>query len=83
MDTTNATVIGWMFYNCVNLVEVPDMQTGHIRWLTGMFYGCSALTDGNVRLIGKSSVADTNLMISGSGLTRLPFYDTAGSPILQ
>ena len=46
-----------------------------------MFYGCSSLTDGNVRLIGRNPAVATGFMTSNSGLTREPFYDTNGNPI--
>ena len=39
----------------------------------------AALTDGNVRCIGKNSGVNTGNMITNSGLTRLPFYDTNGN----
>lgn len=81
LNLTNVTTMGWMFMSCTSLVRVPDLHVWHIRWLTGLFFQCSSLTDGNVRLIGKRSPIDASRMIEGSGLTRLPFYDTNGNPI--
>lgn len=81
MDTNNATDMGYMFNNCSSLTSVPDMNTSSVTDMNSMFLNCSSLTDGNVRLIGRHPQVNTSVMIYGSGLTREPFYDTAGNPI--
>ena len=81
MDTSNVTNMYEMFYGCSSLTTVPDMHTSQVTTMSYMFQKCSSLTDGNVRLIGKNSSVRTALMISGSGLTREPFYDSSGRPI--
>ena len=81
MDTSQVTDMGGMFYNCAALTTVPDLDTGQVMYTDEMFWGCMSLTDGNVRLIGRHPQVDTTNMIYGSGLTRLPFYDTNGNPI--
>ena len=81
MDTSNVTRMNNMFFHCTSLVSVPDMVTAQVADTSFMFYGCSSLTDGNVRLIGKHPNVNTYYMLDGSGLTREPFYDTAGNPI--
>ena len=60
---------------------MPDLDTAAVTTVHSMFRNCSALTDGNVRLIGKKSGVVTTSMITGSGLTRMPFFDTNGNPI--
>ena len=81
MDTSNVTNMYQMFQSCSSLTTVPDMDTSQVTDMMYMFQSCSSLTDGNVRLIGKNSKVRTGLMISGSGLTREPFYDINGRPI--
>ena len=81
MDTSSVTNMTHMFNNCSALTHVPDMDTSLVTNMAQMFYNCSALTDGNVRLFGKHPNVSTTYMISGSGLTREPFYDTDGNPI--
>ena len=81
MDTSQATVMSSMFDGCSSLVTVPPMDTSQVMSMEYMFYGCSSLTDGNVRLIGRSQYVGTSDMITGSGLTREPFYDSDGQPI--
>ena len=70
-----------MFRDCTSLTHVPDLNTANCQNFYDMFNGCTSLTDGNVRLIGKHPNAATLRMITGSGLTREPFYDTNGNPI--
>ena len=79
MDTSNVTNMPFMFYDCAALTSVPGMDTSNATDMYRMFYNCAALTDGNVRCIGKKIGVDTGGMITGSGLTRLPFYDTNGN----
>ena len=81
MDTSNVTYMGRMFQDCSSLTHVSDMYTSNVTNMLAMFSGCAALTDGNVRLIGKYPIVNTTTMIDGSGLTREPFFDTAGNPI--
>jgi hypothetical protein len=77
MDTSQVTNMSYMFDRCAALTLVPDMHTSNVTNMTGMFYGCSSLTDQNVRLVGRHPNVVTTSMIIGSGLTRLPFYDSA------
>lgn len=81
LNTSNVTSMRSMFNSCVSLTSVPDMITSGVTNTEWMFEACSSLTDGNVRLIGKHTSVKTTSMITGSGLTRLPFYNTAGNPI--
>ena len=81
MDTVNVTDMDSMFRDCSSLTHVPDMDTGRATRMVSMFRDCTSLTDGNVRCIGRHPDVSTSFMISGSGLTREPFYDTAGNPI--
>ena len=81
MDTSQVTNMSSMFYGCSSLTTVPDMHTSNASDVGRMFYGCSSLTDGNVRLIGKRTGVNTYGMITQSGLTRKPFYDSSGRPI--
>lgn len=81
MNTSNATTLRTMFQNCSSLTYIPDLQASNVGDVSYTFNGCSSLTDGNVRLIGKKAGVVADYTISRSGLTRLPFYDTAGNPI--
>ena len=81
MDTRNVTYMGGMFRGCSSLTSVPDMDTRNVTFVGFMFSECSSLTDGGVRLIGKHPNVSTTNMITGSGLTRLPFYNSSGQPI--
>lgn len=81
MDTSKVVAMDSMFRACSALTYVPDMQTRNVTNVSYMFSNCSSLTDGNVSLIGRHPDVITTDMITGSGLTREPFYDTAGNPI--
>ena len=81
MDTSQVTSMEEMFGKARNITYIPDLSTGRVRSASGMFYDCAKLTDGNVRLIGKNRWVTVVDMIKGSGLTRLPFYDSSGRPI--
>lgn len=81
LDTSQVTDMYGMFFGCSSLAYVPDMHTGQVTDMASMFRNCSSLTDGNVRLIGRNPNVYTASMITGSGMTRFPFYDTAGNPI--
>ena len=81
LDTSQSTILRFMFDGCSSLTQVPDLDTSQATNLSYMFRDCSSLTDGNVRCIGRHPDAYTNGMIARSGLTRLPFYDTNGNPI--
>ena len=80
LDTSQVVDSAYMFYGCNALVHVPDMDTSQNMDFYSMFRYCWSLTDGNVRLIGRTG-GNTIRMIEESGLTREPFYDTAGNPI--
>lgn len=81
MDTRNVTNMAYMFASAFGIARIPDLATSQVADMTEMFWDCRSLTDGNVRLIGKHPRVNTYTMISGSGLTREPFYDSAGRPI--
>ena len=72
-----------MFSGCSSLTSVPDLDTSRVEFMDYMFFGCSSLTDGNVRLIRKDKTkpASRSNMIDKSGLTREPFYLPDGTPI--
>lgn len=76
-----------MFLMCTSLEHVNDLDltfTGTQTDFSQMFYGCSSLTDGNVRIIIDPNLVSkytTEDMITGSGLTRKPFFDSQGNPI--
>lgn len=81
LNTRNVTNMNYMFTYCPSLTSVPDMATSQVTNMTEMLMGCARLTDGNVRLIGKHPQVNTSDMITNSGLTREPFYNSAGQPI--
>ena len=83
MDTSSVQDMDNMFGSCPSLISVPDMNTANVTNMNNMFYGCSSLTDGNVRLIRSDGTKPSSRsgMISGSGLSREPFYTPDGQPI--
>ena len=81
LDTSRVTDMSFMFWGCSSLTRVPDLDTSWVTNVSFMFRDCSSLTNGNVRCIGRHPSVNTQSMILGSGLTRLPFYDTNGNPI--
>jgi len=81
LDISQTGIITGLFYDCSSLMQLPDMTTSHVTNMNNMFRNCASLTDGNVRLIGRHPSVSTSYMITGSGLTRMPFYDTNGNPI--
>lgn len=83
IDTSQVTSMAYMFSYCSSLVSVPDMDTAQVTDASYMFYNCSALTDGNVLLIGRHPNVNTTDMITGSGLTREPFYEPDDGPAIE
>lgn len=81
MDTSNVTDMKRMFEQCDRLAFVPDLATSEVTTINSMFYYCEALSDGNVRLIGKRSGVDVKWAIQASKLTRVPFFNASGQPI--
>lgn len=83
LDTSQVTNMSYMFDGCSSLVSVPDLNTGQVTNTSYMFYNCSSLKDGNVRLIRSDGTKPSSRtgMISGSGLTREPFFLPNGTPI--
>lgn len=71
-----------MFSGCSALSYVGDIDVPGVSGTTGVFSNCAALTDGNVRMLVDSKPGYVSAgMISGSGLTRAPFYDKLGNPL--
>lgn len=81
MDTSNVTSMASMFHDCSTLTHVPEMATGNVTNMVSMLRNCAALTDGEVRLIGRHPSVSKLYIITGSGLTREPFFDINGNPI--
>ena len=81
MDTSMVTNMNSMFGNCESLTYVPAMNTSGVTAMIGMFFYCMSLTDGNVRLITRHPQVETMYMLTESGLTREPFYNSFGDPI--
>ena len=84
MDTSGVTRMTQMFQNCSSLTYIPDMDTSEVTNTANMLRGTASLQDGYVRLIGMHPdlTASRRLsMITGSALTREPFFDTEGNPI--
>lgn len=80
-DTSHILYMDSMYELSSSIQTIPDMNTGSASSINDMFSGCTALTDGNVRLIGKKSGVTTSRAILNSGLTRVPFFDVNGNPI--
>lgn len=54
VDTSNATIMSWMFHNCYSLIEVPLLDTSNVTSLGNMFNGCRSLK--NIPIFNTSSV---------------------------
>ena len=83
MNTSNVTNMNDMFSGCSSLTEVPPMNTSNVTSMNDMFSGCSSLIPAEVRLYRNDGTkpANTYSMISGTQLTREPFYTPDGTPI--
>jgi len=75
-DTSNITNMGDMFYNCKNLMIVPQLDTSSATDMGRMFYICPNLV--NVPLLNTSKVTNMNSMFgSCTKLTTIPLLDTS------
>lgn len=80
LNTPQVVDSAYMFTKCSSLVHVPDMDASKNTDLYAMFMDTPALTDGNVRLIGRHPAVNPNTigMLQNSGLTREPWYTREG-----
>ena len=62
-DTENVTDMNNMFYNCINLTNVPLFDTKNVKNMVSMFYNCKNLA--NVPLFDTSNVTDMSYMFNG------------------
>ena len=75
IDSSNATTMREMFYDCSSLTTVPDMDTGQVTNMWSMFYGCSSLT--TVPDMDTARVTTMREMFYGcSSLIAVPDMDT-------
>lgn len=73
-DTENVTNMEYMFYNCDNLTNVPQLDTSNVVNMSSMFYKCIALT--TIPLIDTSKVTNMSYMFYNcSNLATVPALD--------
>ena len=74
--TERVTDMSSMFYNCENLVSIPQMDTSKVKYMTSMFKYCKSLT--SIPQLDTSNVTDMSDMFSNcSSLTSIPQLDTS------
>jgi surface protein len=78
LDTSIATDMSYMFYNCSNLTEldVTGFDTSNVTTMFAMFYECSGLTELSVRGFDTANVTNMEHMFIGcSSLSELDVSD--------
>ena len=76
LDTSHATDMQYMFWDCSSLTSVPDLDTSQATNITGMFYSCSSLT--SVPDLDTSQATNMRQMFRFcSSLTSVPDLDTS------
>ena len=74
-DTENVTDMNNMFYNCINLTNVPLFDTKNVKNMVSMFYNCKNLA--NVPLFDTSNVTNMSSMFHYCyNLANVPLFDT-------
>ena len=72
--TERVTDMSSMFYNCENLVSIPQMDTSKVKYMTSMFKYCKSLT--SIPQLDTSNVTTMSSMFSNcSSLTSIPLLD--------
>ena len=75
-DTSNVTMMPYMFYNCELLTSVPMMDTSKVTTMENMFYNCKYLT--TIPPLDTSKVTTMeNMFDNCTGLTTIPPLDTS------
>ena len=75
-DTSSVTSMSRMFYQCSNLVTIPQLDTSNVTDMTYMFRECSNLT--TIPQLDTSNVTDMTYMFRQcSNLTSIPQLDTS------
>ena len=75
-DTSNATDMTKMFYNCISLTSVPLFDTSNVTNMGSMFYKCMSLT--SVPLFDTSNATNMYGMFGFcESLTSVPLFDTS------
>ena len=75
-DTSNVDSMGLMFYNCYNLITIPQLNTSNVKYINGAFTGCTSLT--SIPLLDTSSVITMSSMFQDcKNLITIPQLDTS------
>ena len=73
---SNVTQMQYTFQNCINLTEIPLLDTSNVTNMNSMFYYCSNLT--SIPLLDTSNVTNMSSMFYYcSNLTEVPLLDTS------
>ena len=76
LDISNATSARNMFYNCINLISLPQLDTSNVTDMYNMFYGCRNLL--SIPQLDTSKVTDMSYMFYNcTKLTTIPQLDTS------
>lgn len=75
-DTSNVTDTSNMFYNCFNLITIPQLNTSNVTNMPSMFYNCKSLI--SIPLLDTSKAISLNSMFYDCySLTTIPLLDTS------
>ena len=75
-DTENATDTYYMFYNCPNLITIPNLNTSKVTIMTGMFYGCQRLQ--TLPMLDTSKVTNMdNILHNCYHVNEIPAWDVS------
>ena len=75
-DTENVTKMNYMFYECNNLIAIPQLNTSKVTNIESLFSDCSNLT--TISQLDTSSVTNmANMFRNCSNLTTIPQLNTS------
>jgi len=75
-NISNVTTFSSLFYNCMSLRKVPDLNTSKGTLFDGMFSNCYSLTNApNLNMQSASNVS--SIFYGNNSLTYVPLYNTA------
>lgn len=81
-DTSNVTIMSYMFSDCSNLTTIPKLNTSKVTNTTHMFFNCSSLT--TIPQLDTSNVTNMSYMFDGCrNLTTIPVLDTSRATVMS
>ena len=75
-DTSNATDMTRLFYQCTSLISIPQLDTSNATDMPSMFYQCTSLI--SIPQLDTRSVTNMSSMFQNcNSLTSVPLFDTS------